>query len=820
MRRALGIIATTTIIALCRIAVDAQAPAYCPSLCGHIVDQDGAGLPGVTVTVHQSGGGATSVLTETDGTFAFDRLPAGRYDVEATLSSFQPTTRRGLEFDRTPVIVELTLRLALAQQVDVEAAAPLDILGSAQPNAPITVTRHVMDVAMLPNSQFDDVLPLMPNVLRGPDGLVAIGGTRAESGALFVDDLDVSDPSIGGGGLMVPLDAVDSMQVFAGGAPAEYGGATGGTTAVHTRAGGDGFHMRADSFFPRLMYNQHGIDGVEYWDPNVGASGALVKGRVWVEQAISYRYDRNSFTTLAGPDENLFTALLSWTQIDAQLDHRQRLRVSLGVDPRATDHANITAFTPAGSTPQLKQGGWTAGISDSIVASDFVLELRASSMRTGTTVTPYGADPFVVSHLLSSGSYFDSQERTGHRQTAGATASWTVAAHHFLKAGATLDDEQLDQQVSSSAIELLRSDGHLARTVGFSSVPHARATAAEIGAYVQDVWSVRPWLTVDGAMRLDRTTAGSAAPIAPRLGWSIGTDAARTKISGTAGLFTGRIPLDVLTFGSLPTRVVTLFDDIGRPLQTDSFVNATSGTLEMPRAFHWDVQVDRQIGRWMVRARYDERRTSREAIVNPADITAVPTLETPLLLTSTGSSRSRSLETTAGFRAASGSELYVSYVRASARGDTNTLAATEGLFRTPFVQPNQYGPLPIDVPHRVLAWSIVHLPGRFTIAPFLEMRSGFPYTAVDDEWTIASAANQYRMPWMASLDLSATRVMSLPFHLPDARVGLKLYNVASVHTERAVQRDIDRPDFGARYDPIPRDFSIVFEFLWGTARHP
>ena len=51
--------------------------------------------------------------------------------------------------------------------------------------------------------------------------------------------------------------------------------------------------------------------------------------------------------------------------------------------------------------------------------------------------------------------------------------------------------------------------------------------------------------------------------------------------------------------------------------------------------------------------------------------------------------------------------------------------------------------------------------------------------------------------------------------LPDARIGLKLYNVAAVHTERDVQRDLARADFGQTYNPIPRDFTLVFELLWG-----
>ena len=150
-----------------------------------------------------------------------------------------------------------------------------------------------------------------------------------------------SSDLIGGGpGLMLPLEAVNTMQVYAGGAPAAFGLASGGITAVQTRAGADRFRMSLDSAFPRLLYTDTGIGGVAYWDPNLGLGGPLLRGRVTVAESASVRYDRNAYTTLAGDDHNLFKALLSWTQVDATLNDAQRLRVSMSADPRRTDHAD------------------------------------------------------------------------------------------------------------------------------------------------------------------------------------------------------------------------------------------------------------------------------------------------------------------------------------------------------------------------------------------------------------------------------------------------------------------------------------------------
>ena len=364
-----------------------------PSVLGHVVDPGGLPLPGVAMTLRPSDGGAPlTVTTDDGGRYEFDGVPQGRYDLDASLDGFEGTTRSNLDVRQDPIDVELKLALATVHQdITVVAQAPVNVLGSAEPNAPVTVTRTVMDVAMLPNMQFDDVLPLMPNVVRGPDGLIAVGGARAETGGLFVNGVTADNPMTGGAGVILPLEAVETMQVYTAGAPAEYTDATGGIVAVNTRSGSDRFRMSLDSFFPRLYYTNG--TGIEYWDPNAGFGGPIVRGRVTFQQAISYRYDRNSFTTLQGPDHNIFNALYSWTQVDARLSASQRLRVSVGADPRHTDRANITAFTPSNSAPQVDQGGWTGRVSDAITAGHTLVELQASALDTAATVLPHGSEP-------------------------------------------------------------------------------------------------------------------------------------------------------------------------------------------------------------------------------------------------------------------------------------------------------------------------------------------------------------------------------------------------------------------------------------------
>ena len=798
----------------------APMSAEAQSVSGRIVDPSGLALPGVAVTLHRANGATLSTTTDSNGEFSLADVPSGRYDLEAVLDDFEPAVRRDLDVAQSPVTLALQLALAkIRQDVTVSAPTSVDVIGSPQPGSPTSVTREVMDVAMLPNSQIDDVLPLMPNVVRGPDGLIAVAGARSTSTGLYVDGRDSRDPIQGGAGMVLPLEAVDTMHVYTGGAPAEFGGATGGVTSVVTRSGTDRLRMSVDSFFPRLLYDD-GLTGVAFWDPNVGFGGPIVRGHVTVQQSISYRYDRNTFTTLAGPDHNVFQALLSWTQVDARISDTQHVRVSVGADPRGTDRANITAFTPADATPRVEQGGWSAGVSDAIAVKHLFLELRADALDTHVGVEPHGTDAYLMAHDLVHGSYFDTQDRRATRLEGGARLTWSPSSAHTVTGGASLATANLDQLVQGQTIQQLGSDGVLVRTIGFLPSPEASVGSTLVSAFVQDRWNARPWLALDAGVRVDAATGSSNAPLAPRVGWTVGRDGGRTTIGGSAGLFTETLPLSALAFNSLPARRIMTYDALGLAATTNTLLNETASYLDDMNALRWDVELNRRAGAWLFRFRYEQRRGRHELVVTPGAAADDPSATlSATTLSSTGTSQARSLETTAGYRGLGGAEWYVSYVRAATSGAQNSLDATEGVMRAPFVQAVGYGPLLADVPHRVLAWGVLHLPGRFTVAPFLEMRSGFPYTAIDDRWVMVGAPNAYRLPPAATLDLSATRVFGLPHHLPDARVGLKLYNIASAHTDREVQTDVARSDFGTRYDPLLRDFSIVFELLWGHQRN-
>ncbi len=94
---------------------------------GRVLDDRGAPLPGVTVTLKRSGGGSVGVkVTNAQGLFLFDGLASGSYTVHAELEGFSPVEfpNIALEAGRTST-VELRLSPAVEDVITVTAEAPI-----------------------------------------------------------------------------------------------------------------------------------------------------------------------------------------------------------------------------------------------------------------------------------------------------------------------------------------------------------------------------------------------------------------------------------------------------------------------------------------------------------------------------------------------------------------------------------------------------------------------------------------------------------------------------------------------------------------------
>src|SRR5262249_9437941 len=167
-----GFLRTAAVRALCLACVLIARVVEAQPLRGVVVDQTGLPLPGAFVQLRNGDAVIATVFTGADGTFAFPPEASGS-SLAVSLDGFETTIIASTDASRTA--------LARARATD-----PTTVIGTAEPAvaAPTTATlgstMTANTVARMPSAHMKarESLPLLPSVVRGPDGLLQLGGAR------------------------------------------------------------------------------------------------------------------------------------------------------------------------------------------------------------------------------------------------------------------------------------------------------------------------------------------------------------------------------------------------------------------------------------------------------------------------------------------------------------------------------------------------------------------------------------------------------------------------------------------------------------------
>src|SRR5207247_487087 len=140
-------------------------------------------------------------------------LVAGLYTLEVSLRGFQPHTRSITVRAGTRIFEDIRLDLeGVSGQVTIlPDGAGLNTTDAAPPAA---LKQDRLQTLPLVNERFEDALPLVPGVVRGPDGLLNAKGSRASQSGLTVNSANVTDPVTGDFGINLPLEAIQSVEVL------------------------------------------------------------------------------------------------------------------------------------------------------------------------------------------------------------------------------------------------------------------------------------------------------------------------------------------------------------------------------------------------------------------------------------------------------------------------------------------------------------------------------------------------------------------------------------------------------------------------------
>ena len=173
------------------------------ALSGLVSDQTGAPLPGVTVTI--SAAATRETTTRPDGSFLFDALPPGPYEVRAALTGFDTVRRVVTVPPGASLSLSLTLPVALSEKVLVSAgkigeadAQSLPMAISTLSNAELSgsAIRTIAQAATsLPSVTFTQNSTFGQLSIRGiGTNLVSAGGDP--SSAMYIDGVYLARPAM------------------------------------------------------------------------------------------------------------------------------------------------------------------------------------------------------------------------------------------------------------------------------------------------------------------------------------------------------------------------------------------------------------------------------------------------------------------------------------------------------------------------------------------------------------------------------------------------------------------------------------------------
>ncbi|MEW6731217.1 MAG: TonB-dependent receptor [Acidobacteriota bacterium] len=789
------------------------------AISGRVTAKDAEGkttiIVGGTVTITGSplGAGAITLATDEKGAFISPELPAGDYSVTIEYTGFEPLTQN------VSVTIGMTsegvYELQLGQVTSVVEVSAEGRIETTDATPQVKLNAPVLNNAPLVSERFTDVLPLVPGVVRGPDGLLNVKGARANASGLLVNSTNATDPVTGGQGISLPLDAVESVQVLSSPYLAEYGKFAGAVTSVATKMGTNDFKVQVNNFVPRTRRREDPntgkskLVGIESFTPRLGISGPIIKDKLFFAQTFQYRFVRTKIDTLPDPQEpptqnqeverdNSFESFDSFTQVNYVINPRNTLLATFSLYPQNNDAVTLNTFNPPLVTPNYKQRGFQFALSETAIFNNkLLLESTFSFKRFDAEVFPAGDSPMIIGVELNTGNFFNRQERDTDRIEVAEVLNYQLTNRHTLKFGVDIAHNTFDGEDRSRIVEIRRANNSLSERITFDGNILLERDVNEYTVFIQDKWLVNPRLTFDMGLRYDRESIADENNLAPRFGFVVvPTTDNRTAIRGGIGLFYNKVPINVGTFLQRQNRIITLFDTDGQtvidgPRRFDNVIPTDDGKPRTPYSLAFNIELNRELAPGLnLRVGYQQRNGRRELTI---DQFTGPNQAGQLVLANAGLSRYREFEVTTRYRfGEAGQDIVASYVRSQAIGNLNDYNLFIGNFQQPIIRSDEVGLLPFDARNRFLIYGVFNLPRKVSISPVADVRNGFPFSFVDEEQQFIGKRNAAgRFPTFFSLDMKIAK----DFRVKVAgkkykfQLGVRFFNLTNHFNPRDIQNN-------------------------------
>ena len=473
---------------------DARAQIQIGTVTGTISDPAGASVPGARVTLHNPLiGYRSSAVTGAQGTFTFDNVPFDSYNLRVEAAGFRPSTRGVSVRSNLPVVLDLQLLVAGANEsVTVQA-------GGASAETPASGTETRVDeslICRMPGganraSRLQRVVAATPGWRLENDGLLHVRGV--DDGLLYViDGVPVTDRLDVVSASSFDTEMVRSLNVITGNIPAEFGGRSGAVVAVQSESGvGSPFtgslYLGAGNFraseagatlgggFGRrfgLFVNASGNRSRRFLDP--------VDPRNFNNRGGALRFNFRGDWRPTEADLLLFTVSANGADFHVTNDPEQesagqRQRQELRNDSEAVRWQRVWSHATVTELAYFRQS-YESRLRGSPLDTPLFAAQDRNDVRQGFIAS--------LTHTLR-----------GHTLKAGLEGS-RVSLREFFTFAVTDEDEAEEATVSEAALEFDLSNPFLFRD---------RTTRGQFSGYVQDDFSPLRNLTISAGVRYDRS---------------------------------------------------------------------------------------------------------------------------------------------------------------------------------------------------------------------------------------------------------------------------------------------------------------------------
>jgi hypothetical protein len=772
--------------------------------------------------------GKATIEVDVPGTYSLNIQKKGYLPADATIEVKEENpAAQGNDIDIDVVLNTVTLS---KQSVEVNGEASNPLTEPSSSSTTLSPT-NAKDTPLRP-ATLVDALPLIPGIVRGPDGSVRIAGFGEDHSALLVNSVDVTDPATGGFGLSVPIDSMRTIEVSEMPYLAEYGRFTAGVVAADTRRGGEKWDYSLNDPFPDFFIRSGHLDGVRDAAPRFNLSGPMISNRLYFLEGAEYLLDKQEVRTLPFP-QSLSTskAFNSFTQFDAILSADQTLTGSFHFAPHSQQYVGLDYFNPQPVTPNADFQETTATLTDRLAIGGGLLQSTLSNRGVSSGIAAQGAAEMVLTPTGNQGNYFSQESRRADRFE--WIEEWTPRAFHFagqhtFKFGSVLGHSENVGQFNARPVLIDDARGHLLQQINFSGAGAFDLTDIEPAAFAEDHWVLNSHLAIDAGIRLEAQSITSTTRTAPRTGFEWTPDVGKTVLRGGIGVFYDSVPLDVYAFNSYPEQTITTYNlsgvPVGPPVQyinltaqaahsTFPFIDSAqkSGNFA-PYSVAWNVAFERLVNRsLLLRVKYLQSHEQNMITLQPEIIQN----QNAFVLGASGSAHTRQAEFTARIGAASNRQFFFSYVRQYAYGDISDANSYLGNYPFPVVRDGLTASLPSEIPNRFLLWGSYAFPRKITVTPHVEFRNGFPYQPTDvyQQYLAATFGPQSRFPRYFSLDLRVSKDIQVdPKHA--VRLSGTVRNLTNHFNPLEVHSNIADPQYGNFFGNNDRravlDFDVLF----------